>query len=280
MNQPKAEIVCFVFQEVARRHQRQWLGAARSSPSQIFSREISPLLALFEKWDLPIDQRLVDRMAGVETIQQMLERYLLKGVRLDSHLGLVGLVSGEYRLHLRHDIPTPREMLDGQCQGLRYVTYLNRREDLDKPVGRFAGAFEFLLHDLEHAHKFFGDTGRFRGQRVFFNLLRDVLPLFKEWQDDDSFTKDMDYLISDMNSHTVHLFKYLKAIVLTASLRRGPDDPERLDQLWNKVLDLWQAPPQVRAAALKINHPGRENREDQLVIHDFFLSRFDSVCES
>jgi hypothetical protein len=124
------------------------------------------------------------------------------------------------------------------------------------------------MHDLEHAHKFFGDPELFRGQIHFFNRLRLSLPRFEEWRADPLFAKDLDYLLSDMNSHPVHLVKYLKAIVLTAELRRGGE--EKLDAFWAGLFDEWEMPGEVRQAGLRINRPGLETGTDQSMIHDFF----------
>ena len=258
----------FIFREVARRQKSQWLGASRRSRMSEYS--TSPIVMQLEKWQVPLDQRTRQRLTGVQTVSELLEYFLLKGVRLDSHLGFWGLVSGRYPLILRTDIPQPLAMLQRQCCGERYVTYLDREEDLEKPIGRFGGSFEFLMHDLEHAHKFFGDAELFRGQVNFFSLLKAILPSLQTWISDPLFEKDLNYLMSDMNSHPVHLFKYMKAIVLTAELRQGHEDHTKLDAFWMDVLNKWQAPADIRDAALRINRPGLETGADQILVHDFF----------
>jgi|GEM_PF-6320076 len=264
----QTKIIEFIFREVVRREAQQWLGATRKSRTSEYS--TSALLMQLERWQIPLDQKTCARLRGIDSIEALLAHYLLKGVRLDSHMGLWGLVAGRYPLRLRHDIPSPEEMLECQCRGERYVTYLDGPEHLNRPVGRFAGSYEFLMHDLEHANKFFGDPELFRGQVNFFNLLKNILPILSEWMGDELFVKDLNYLKSDMNSHPVHLFKYLKAIVLTAQLRRGGEEQQKLDFLWNQILQTWRAPNNIRAAALRINRPGLETPEDQLLIHDFF----------
>lgn len=268
MQHLQSRISEFIFREVARRQKNQWLGATRRSRMSEYS--TSPIVMQLEKWLMPLDEKTRRRLVGVQNISELLEYFLLKGVRLDSHMGFWGMVSGRYPLILRTDIPQPFAMLQRQCRGERYATYLDREEDLDKPVGRFAGSFEFLMHDLEHAHKFFGDDELFRGQVNFFNLLRAVLPFLQNWTSDPLFEKDLNYLMSDMNSHPVHLFKYLKAIVLTAELRRGQEDHHKLDVFWMDVLNKWRTPPDIREAALRINRPGLETGEDQILVHDFF----------
>lgn len=267
MPQLHTRILKFVFQQVGKREAHSWLGAPRVS--RIAERDgEAKLLPILHDWDLIVDKRTQKRLQRIESLPSLLEHFMLKGVRLDSHMGLWGLASGHYPLQLRTDIPSPSEMLDLQCEGKRCVTYLDKEEDLHRRVGRFSGAYEFLMHDLEHAHKFFGDPLLHRAQVNFFKRLRAVLPLFEEWQQDPLFTRDMDYLASDMNSHPVHLFKYLKAIVLTAELRKGRAG--ELDDFWNSIFDRWKLEAFYRAAGLRINHPALETENDRFAILNFF----------
>ena len=75
--------------------------------------------------------------------------------------------------------------------------------------------------------------------------------------------------MSDMNSHPVHLFKYLKAVVLTSTLRRNSFEEAELNKLWTEVARLWQMDATTLSSALKINHPEVETVADQLAIADF-----------
>jgi hypothetical protein len=202
---------------------------------------------------------------------QILEHYNLKGVREDSHLGLLNWLAGRYPLELRTHIPSPEEMLEAQCQGRRFVTLLAAPELQFQPIGRHAGAYEFLLHDLEHAHKFFG--GEFNGQVKFFKMIKMARErgLFEQFKNDEKFCAAFDYLIADMNSHPVHMLKYLKAIVLEAFQRLNPADADgRLRGWCGAVFDLWRMPPQTLTSAMRINQPGEETGSDRVIISEFF----------
>lgn len=257
------EVAQFVFENVARREGPAWMGARQNPPR---SDEPGQVVSTLRSWSVPVDDRAQRRLQGVHSIPGLLDAYMLKGVRQDSQLGLWGLCSARYSLQVRYDIPSPRQMLDAQCAGRRFVTYLRGEEDETRQIGRFRGAYEFLMHDLEHAHKFFG--GDFRGQVGFFVRLREALPLFEGWLADPLFAKDFDYLISDMNSHPVHLFKYLKAIVLTADLRAGRPPAEA--EFWSEALSGWGASDAQLEAGLRINKPGVETDADKIMISDFF----------
>lgn len=202
------------------------------------------------------------RKTAVHSYRELFSHYHLKGVREDSQLGLLGWLRGDYRLEARLDLPTPREMLEVQCQGRRIVTLLLKPEQQFTPIGRHAGAYEFLLHDLEHAHKFFG--GEFHGQVRFFRLLRKALDhgLLQ-----DLLGPQLDYLMADMNSHPVHMLKYLKAIALN-----GLGGTDRQLAFWSQALfEFWQLPPSVHQAALRINYPQLETLEDRYQVAEFFL---------
>ncbi len=277
MTPDRLEAARFVFQSLALREGKLWLGAGRPHSA---SEEVAQgsVLTRLEEWEMPLDEKTRRRLSNVSDLTSLLERFMLKGIRGDSHMGLWGFISGRYALRLRHDIPTPEQMLERQCRGERYVSYLKKPAELNTPVGRFSGAYEFLLHDLEHAHKFFGDAELFRGQVSFFNLLRGSLTELYRWSGDPLFEKDLNYLKSDMNSHPVHLFKFLKAIVLTAELRlqdgkgsgQSGADNGIIDRLWHQILDRWRVPEATKQAALRINRPGLETAADQAAVHHFF----------
>jgi hypothetical protein len=257
----------YVLENLARRHGTLWLGASKSKDYRPTGDGFR--IKELERWNLPLDAKTKKRLEGFRDLAEVLRWFSLKNVRLDSQMGLLGLLEGSFALDIRHDIPTPDEMLAHQCAGRRYVTLLLAPEDQGRQIGRFNGAFEFLMHDLEHANKFFGDPSSHRGQVRFFNKLREVLPRFEPWLRDPLFKKDMDYLKSDMNSHPVHLFKYFKAIVLTSSLRLGEETS--LNKMWTSVGELWQMDKDTCRSALNINHPGIESEEDQRRIAGFFM---------
>jgi hypothetical protein len=91
------------------------------------------------------------------------------------------------------------------------------------------------------------------------------------------FASSLDYLMADMNSHPVHLVKYLKAIVLSAEIARtGRRDPD-LDGFWREFFSVLSAP--ALAAALTLNQPDAESPARQAEIAEFFMAR-ESACTS
>lgn len=236
------EAVDYVFDHLRTRDPRLWRGSRVEGSARLTRAE-------------------AETLAPVE----FLKTFQLKGVGRDSQAGLLGWLEERYPLDCRPDIPTPREMLDIQCEGRRFVTLMRKPEEQFVVYGRHPGALEFLLHDLEHAHKFFGNEDQMRGQIAFFRRLRDILPRLEPLMD-AQFSGELDYLMADMNSHPVHLLKYLKAIVLNACQRRGTD----YEEFCMSLFDAWGMPPEVREAAVRINSPGLETPADQITVAGFF----------
>lgn len=256
----------------------RWLGSRKNSyppANSRFKPRGSGVVNLLELAGIPVDQRLTHRLEGCATFDDLLSAYQLKGVRQDSQDGLHGWLRGQYPLTLRFDIPAPLEMLEAQCEGERFVTMLTDADAQFRPIGRHDGAFAFLLHDLEHAHKFFGDRARFRGQVAFFRHMKEALNsgILNELTADERFAGELAYLISDMNSHPLHLFKYLKAITLDV-FKRWEAELSEFDDLFNALMDHWKWPPTLRACGQRINNPGQETPWDAEVFTRFFFDDF------
>jgi hypothetical protein len=156
-------------------------------------------------------------------------------------------------------------MLEIQCAGQRFVTVMLKPEDQFRSHGRHPGALEFLLHDLEHAHKYFGDPLLAHGQQRFFRFLRDSLNTWPSF--DSQFERELDYVCADMNSHPLHMLKYLKAIWLNAFTRAGRVDD--YEGFCEQQFARWGLP---LTEAMRMNLPGHESPSDHRALADFYLS--------
>jgi len=264
----------YVLLHLHRRHPKQWLSSPRV-PTDFSGRGESEkgshyLLAALYSMNIVCSRRQLERLENYASILELFQSYYFRGVVLDSHEGLVGWMEKRYPLIFRRDIPTPDEMLTIQCEGRRYVTLLTKDHEQFVRYGRHQDACAFLLHDFEHAHKFFGDPQSHHGQVQVFRRLQQTLPLFARWQTDEQFTKDLDYLKSDMNSHPVHLIKYLKAIVLSAEMRQTGSRWPELNGFWSELFSEWQMQTEVRESALRINQPESEQESDLIAVARFF----------
>ena len=176
---------------------------------------------------------------------------------------LQGWLVGKWPLHLLTRIPSPKEVLSMQTQGLRPVTLIHDFPRAVRPILSKRNAFDFLCHDLEHATKFCSDCTQLQTQIAFFRRLEMLMdaPFFQRLLGDPVFHEKMDYLISDMNTHPLHGLSYLHAILIERVLREeGKTTPERLSEvgrsmlstLMIKIASLWEFDDQSTQALLNL----------------------------
>lgn len=110
--------------------------------------------------------------------------------------------------------PSPRELLQIQCEGRRIITFKN--DFAEWPTKKFGhrDPLSFWLHDCIHAEHFFSQPDNFVSQLGFYKFVADAheAECWPTLNENPHFEGDFSYLISDMNSHPLHLFKTLKAI--------------------------------------------------------------------
>lgn len=184
-----------------------------------------------------------DSAAWIEDISGLsgegVRDYLL---RFFSHYQFLGVIAnvpealsawlrGEWPLVLCEHIPSPCAVLGMQTAGTRPVTVLSGWPRMLQPVLSKPNGFAFMVHDLEHAWKFYHDPAMHVQQRDFFRLLLTAKHegLFGSYLSDAQFSTKFDYLISDMNTHTMHAAQFLRAILMEFHLRRmGVGKPDEL----------------------------------------------------
>lgn len=166
-------------------------------------------------------------------------------------------------LRLMVRVPSPLEVLRMQAEGARPVTVLPEYPRACRPILGKANGFAFMVHDLEHGYKFFHDPELHAAQRRFFGLLLGAMEegLFNPYRSDSVFAEQLDYLISDMNTHPVHGLRYLCAVLIECLLRRQNKDAKaalsaagesellsRLDSLGS----FWEFPATASAALTRL----------------------------
>ncbi len=132
---------------------------------------------------------------------------------------LVNWALGLYPIQLIHRVLLPIEVLTLQSHGDRIVTLSYIDSISGDLMDGNRDAFEFVLHDISHAHTFFHSYYDPKGQITFFRFLKNHIGLLHPYVLDKEFQKKLDYLLSDMNSHPEHLKSYFRAI-LTESKKR------------------------------------------------------------
>ncbi len=168
-----------------------------------------------------------------EYLQRLFERYQFFGIINNVPVALAAWLSRDWPLVLCEHIPSPCEVLSMQVEGTRPVTVLSAWPRMLNPVLTKPNAFAFMVHDLEHAWKFFHDPAMHRQQREFFCLLATAQAegRFDRYLHDPVFSAKFDYLTSDMNTHTMHASQFLRAILVEFHLRReNLNHPDQLTQ--------------------------------------------------
>jgi len=268
---PAEAVGHYLLTHLHRLHGNQWLSGPRT-PVQVMTSSTETPHWLESRHLFSLTKKQRARLNGVLNVRELFQQNFFRGVVLDSHEGMVAWLEGRYPLQCRHDIPTALEMLDVQCRGERIVTHFQEPDEQLCAYGRHRDACAFTLHDLEHAHKFFGDAESFRGQVRFFRGLQKALPLLQRWSVDAVYVKDLEYLMSDMNSHPVHLIKYLKAIVLSAEIRATGERHPELDGFYEELWAHWSLSESVAQAAHRLNQPEKESEADRISVAGFFTA--------
>jgi hypothetical protein len=204
------------------------------------------------------------------------ERHHFLGVIPNVPAAFLAWLRGEWPLILTERIPSPDEVLAMQAAGTRPVTVIADYARALRPVLTKANGFAFLVHDLEHAYKFFHDPRLHWGQRRFFTLLLDAYGqgVFEPYRSDRVFADRFDYLMSDMNTHVVHSLRFLGAVLIECLLRREGKSPRdelspraeaEIAELMRGLGRLWAFPAAAGEALLRLVEGGFGDADAALV---------------
>jgi hypothetical protein len=161
--------------------------------------------------ELPVEFRYLRKILA-NTLEEFCTRYDFKKLPGSIARAIYEWKWGKYNLVLKDRPITPLEMLAAQAEGRRIVT-LDMAAALEgRLVDGQRDALEFLLHDLVHADLFFSEG---HGEQVrFFKKFQAVVGedfFTTALERDTEFRRDIEYLISDMNSNVAHMQGLLKA---------------------------------------------------------------------
>lgn len=239
-----------------RRRNVQWL-RRRSSSWTILKNP--PSTGAFSDWNLfssVWSDQVIRSLNGLH-LYEVLQEFDLLCIPYGIQRGLLGWLNEPTQMDLSCEVVTPLRMLQVQATGRRIVTSFFAEEDLRK-LHQGKEACEFLLHDLEHADKFFHQTQTHQLQTQFFSRL------LTAYQDgafsdrllqDATFQAQFDYVMADMNSHPAHLEKYFTAICLNSLLRaEGKSERQTLSEIGQKKLNSWRTMFRDDMANCKTSH--------------------------
>jgi hypothetical protein len=230
-----------------------------------------------------------------ETLFDIINSFNLHSVPYSARCSLVNWYTGAYDLILCvNKIPTSLDVLRMQANRQRCVSLIY--DKLDSLVMNERDPLSFLLHDLVHSYKMFSNQYLLNGQigfsrailKIYEDKTKRSLNLLNELLNNDSkFANEFDYLISDMNSHTRHLFSYFKAILINAFKTKHKiaessflvgDSLLDFKKTFNELIDVFEMNESQRLVArnLLMNEKEPSNaqtsQDDFSLLEDYFLS--------
>jgi hypothetical protein len=246
---------------------------------------------------------LVCRSAAASA--RIVARYRLSRVPEAAHRALVGWANGERAGMLRFDVPHPLELLALQAQGGRCVSLL-----LESPVPQLSvatarpasarsyglrpryvsadPALEFVLHDLCHLEKF-AQPSEHAAQVGFFALV------YRATQDpqwgafcalfDETWERDFEHVVADMNGSAIFLFAALKMKLKMAVRRRvvregGPEEALAYRAHEEDLFDLLSLRDRSTRAAARAVTTKRDARQAAEELFRYFEGAGGAECKS
>ena len=140
---------------------------------------------------------------------------LLKKETLRSCLGLLHIFQKPHTIQILDYIPSPMQVLGMQAQGLRCVTLLRSEKWFFHCFEHNRNIRDFVIHDLEHIWQMFEKPDLTASQIAFSTKLFELINQghFDFILNDSFFSKEFNYIISDMNTHPAHSYATLKSLI-------------------------------------------------------------------
>jgi hypothetical protein len=262
---PALWVGVYLLLENRKNYPERWWGSKRASTLPVLSH---PQVCDLPLQKLPLDWTPRELKLGLRnlTFLELSQRFSFHKTPLAAVRSLELWTMGEYPIVLYHRIPSVLEVLELQKEGKRCVSLF---EDFSCPPRTILEKYtplSFAIHDLVHAHHFFSARDWRAGQCHFYQHLYDwwVKGALDEIQT-SSQSKSLEYLMSDMNSHPIHLWKCLRAIC---------DDFH--PQYWETLLH------KSTLSDFEINSLLKFNRSDLLGLHEEQRAHrdfFQTFCE-
>ena len=249
------------------RRPTDWYGGPRSArirSSDVFYQHSLTLSELFAGTEVKIPPKI----SASINVYDFLNSYRVKALPESCFRSLCFIVDDRYPLDLVSGEVLPLELLKIQISGRRVVA-LN--ENIDQWASTlYAGRdyLGFILHDLIHADHFFSSSVYRDGQLGFYRFALAIYTLdsVQDLLADGKFKDGFEYIISDMNSHPLHLFQTLHSLLFSV-LR---DDVTAL-KIWTEWVSVLSLNQNELKALKQINSKDFSNLQAQII---------ESFCQS
>ena len=170
---------------------------------------------------------------------------------------LAAIANLTYPVIITAEVPTPVELLTLQISGQRIIS-LNENTD-EWPTTLYSGRdfLGFLIHDLLHAEHFFANPAHRDGQLGVYKFIQHTLTdpgLQTLMNSSEKFREGFEYIISDMNSHPLHLLQTLHSL-LFSSLKNDAFAAAT----WARWIQLAGVKPEEQEALSIVNTPAMQD---------------------
>ncbi|MEK6628330.1 MAG: hypothetical protein AABY53_06870 [Bdellovibrionota bacterium] len=238
-----------------------WYGGKRKNiflnETSTFKHSLS-LTQLFQDTPVHIPTKLNPEMNLIDFINMV----KIKAFPESCNRSLCFIANHYYPLIISDTIPTPAELLQIQISGKRIITFNENICNWGAQLFSGRDFLGFVMHDLIHADHFFFKTEHRDGQLGFFRFIQNILPdeglgvlLLSE-----KFKTGFEYIISDMNSHPLHLFQTLMALLFSEV-----KDDIRSQQHWKNWIAQTRLTDEESSALGNINSPGFDNNSARII---------------
>lgn len=264
---PKHKVILFTLALCCLRRPKDWYAGQLSPARQTHSTPTDFQFSLFQLfrelailWPTKLDHQI--------SIFEFLATIKIKPIPEAAMSGLFHFFTDDYKLEVLSYEPNPNQVLEYQIQNKRILTF---DDDTTTWVHKKYGerdVLSFILHDLIHAEHFLGDTQKRQSQIGFYKFTKLILDnnLVDQFLLSAEFNKQFCYLISDMNSHIIHLLKTLRAII-------DQHNSIQKETVWTRItllLDSKETNAQtLRDALNRINTPLFSISDAEALLHFF-----------
>ncbi len=232
------------------RRPKDWYGGKRLMtfvPSSVDKNHPLSLSELTKNTIIEIPMKLDSQMNLFELANSIRIKALPEG----SLRALTKCGSPDFNVEMIYSIPTALELLTYQLNGKRVVSF--NEDFLIWPTTLYHGRdfLSFMIHDLIHSDHFLNQPMNRLGQLGFYRCINSILKekSLKKLLQNQKFKDGFEYIISDMNSHPVHLFKTLHARV-----RDDFGNSDLIPPAWLSWTRVWSSEDSKTFSALqKIN---------------------------
>lgn len=215
------------------RHPRGWWGAHRKDA--VCAHDFDIPWTEIPSFDWNDEER--ELLLRYPTLGLLFSHRAFRATPEPVHRALLSMSTGAYPLVLMDRVPTVAEVLAQQTQGKRCVTLFHQEAWLSKMILGERDPLSFAFHDLIHADHFFHANSERLGQIGFYRQIDRLHRegVLNEWLACEKFPDQLEYLMADMNSHPLHLWKCFKAI---CHMNRTPETVELFGETLPRFLAL------------------------------------------